>query len=167
MGDAVYAVYTRRAWIAQIRARTSGRRSMGDISTQTSPFSRHISYTALSFLSFTKFMFPQACGRNLLCVLYQKIAELSFSKGWTQCFEPLSGSLHYLILLLVLDGALSILCTILGRFPATGPNPHALPRFYLTIGTTMYVMTFLAFIWSWNAQPVFNDFKTCPIINMY
>ena len=140
------------------------------ISAQTSPFSRDISYTALLCLSFTDFIFPPACGRKLLCLLYQTIAELSFSKGWTlypQYFEALSGSLHYLILLLVLDGTLSILCTILGRFPATGPNPDALPRFYVTVGTTMYVLTFLAFVWSWNVQPVFNDFETCPIIYMH
>jgi hypothetical protein len=145
--------------------------SWGTISAQTSSFSTDISYAVLLYLSmFTDFMFPPACGRKLLCVLYQKIAEFSFSKGWTlypEYFEPLSGSLHYIILLLVLDGTLSILCTILGFFPATGPNPHALPRFYVTVGTTMYVMTFMAFVWSWNTQPVFNDFETCPIIHMY
>jgi len=127
------------------------------IPTHTSPFSRLISYPVILFLSgfsFNDFPFP-SFEPKLFHLLFQKMAELSLSQGWEiypEYFEALSWSLHYLFLLLILDYMLSILCTFSGRFPATGPNPDALLRFYITVGMTMCVLTYLVFVWSWNTQ---------------
>ena len=127
------------------------------IFTQTSPSSCLISLPVvilLSGFSFNDFPFP-SFGPNLFRLLFQKMAELSLSQGWEiypECFEALSLSLLYLFLLLILDDMLPILCTFLGHFPGTGPYPDALPRFYVTVGTTMYVLTYLVFVWSWNTQ---------------
>jgi len=125
--------------------------------TQTLHFSRIISYIViflLSGFSFNDLPFP-SFGPKFFRLLFQTMAELSLLQGWEICpeyFEALSWSVYYLFLLLVLDDMLPTLCTFLGRFRATGPNPDALPRFYVTVGTMMYVLMYLMFVWSWNTQ---------------
>lgn len=108
----------------------------------------------LCLSSFTNLVFS-TFGRKLLCEMHQTTTKLAPSKGWTsypQDFEALSVALIYLVLLLALDGVFFIVPAIWALFSAKGPQFSSRPRFFVAVATTMDVISYLVFVWSWNTQ---------------
>ena len=108
----------------------------------------------LCLSSFTNLVFS-TFGRKLLCEMHQTTTKLAPSKGWTsypQDFEALSVALIYLVLLLALDNVFFIVPAIWALFSAKGPQFSSRPRFFVAVATTMDVISYLVFVWSWNTQ---------------